>query len=513
MATSSSAWLMFSDHYPEILIAIACFLIFSLLLSARSSSKDSLPYNWPIFGMLPAIISNNQFNDFTTARLRKMGWTFIFKGPWLLDMDYIFTCDPSNINHMFNDNFENYPKGELGKVFDIFGNNIFNADGDLWHDHRKMAQTILWDGNYRTMQATFIRNKMDNALIPILDSAACKRKPVDLQDVLLRFTFDTSCFSVLAADPESLTMEFPPVPFSKAADQALDAALTRHITPRLIWKLKRFFNVGSERTLAVAWKVIDSYIYDKIAELKAKRKLVGKINSYDAVSFYMDNFNIHDDKFLRDNAFTYLLAQRNTQSLTMTWLFYALFENPKVELKILSELKSIVDESSERKFNDGFALFDSNMIQSAIYLHATLCEALRIYPPVPFEIKDAHKADVLPSGHKVRAGEKILFSPYAMARMKGIWGDDCLEFKPERWITGNGTLKHEPAYKFFAFSAGPRICLGKELSFTQMKMVVATIIYNFHLQMVKGHVVEQSNSILMDMKHGLMVQVRKRSVM
>nr|WGU11344.1 noroxomaritidine synthase 1 [Crinum x powellii] len=510
MATSS-AWLIVSDHYYEILAAVACFIIFSLLRSARSSGKDGLP-NWPIFGMLPAIIANSQFNDFITARLRETGWTFFFKGPWILDVDHIFTCDPDNINHIFNLNFDNYPKGELGKVFDIFGDNVFNADGDHWRNHRRMAQSILWDGNYRAMQANFIRDKIERGLVPILDWAARKEKPVDLQDVLLRFTFDTSCFSVLAVDPGSLSIEFPTAPIAKAADDALDAALTRHITPHLIWKLKRFLNVGSERTLATAWKVIDSYIYDQIAKLKEARKRTGKVNSYDAVSFYMDNFRIQDDGFLRDNAFTFLLAQRNTQSLTMTWLLYALTEHPKVEQKILDELRAIVDNSPERKVEDGYTLFDSNMIQSAVYLQAALCEALRIYPPVPFEIKEAHGADVLPSGHKVRAGEKILFSPYAMARMEGIWGKDCMEFKPERWIAENGALKHEPAYKFFSFSTGPRICLGKELSFTQMKMVVATVVYNFQVRMMKGHVVEQKVAILMEMTNGLMITARRRSV-
>ncbi|KAI8536039.1 hypothetical protein RHMOL_Rhmol10G0224700 [Rhododendron molle] len=56
-------------------------------------------------------------------------------------------------------------------------------------------------------------------------------------------------------------------------------------------------------------------------------------------------------------------------------------------------------------------------------------------------------------------------------RMNFIWGDDCSEFKPERWISEGGTIKHEPSYKFLAFNAGPRTCLGKEVAFTQMKAV------------------------------------------
>ncbi|RVX21614.1 Noroxomaritidine synthase [Vitis vinifera] len=117
---------------------------------------------------------------------------------------------------------------------------------------------------------------------------------------------------------------------------------------------------------------------------------------------------------------------------------------------------------------------------------------------------------MLPSGHRVDPKMKILFSLYAMGRMTSIWGTDSVEFKPERWISERGRIKHEPSYKFFAFNAGPRTCLGKEVAFTQMKAVAATIIHNYHVQVVEGHHVAPNVSIILYMKHGLMVRVSKR---
>lgn len=58
------------------------------------------------------------------------------------------------------------------------------------------------------------------------------------------------------------------------------------------------------------------------------------------------------------------------------------------------------------------------------------------------------------------------------------WGHDASELKPERWISDRGTVKPEPSYIFFSFNAGPRTCLGKEVAFTQMKIVASTIIHN-----------------------------------
>lgn len=46
-----------------------------------------------------------------------------------------------------------------------------------------------------------------------------------------------------------------------------------------------------------------------------------------------------------------------------------------------------------------------------------------------------------------------------------VWyGEDCLEFQPERWLSTDGTkFVYHDSYRFIAFNAGPRICLGKDL--------------------------------------------------
>ncbi|RAL41095.1 hypothetical protein DM860_008793 [Cuscuta australis] len=94
--------------------------------------------------------------------------------------------------------------------------------------------------------------------------------------------------------------------------------------------------------------------------------------------------------------------------------------------------------------------------------------------------------------------------------METIWGKDCLEFKPERWISGRGSVKHEPSYKFPAFNAGPRTCLGKDMAFVQMKMVAATMLHHYDFQVVDRASVCPSDSIILQAKHGLRVRFSRR---
>ncbi|KAK3139613.1 hypothetical protein QOZ80_5AG0386200 [Eleusine coracana subsp. coracana] len=124
--------------------------------------------------------------------------------------------------------------------------------------------------------------------------------------------------------------------------------------------------------------------------------------------------------------------------------------------------------------------FDASEVGNLVYLHAALSECLRLYPSVPFEHKAVVADDMLPSGHEMRASDKILVFNYSMGRMELVWGKDCAEFMPERWVAGDGQgtkkLRYEPSYKFISFNAGPWMCLGKDLAFVQMKVAAAAVL-------------------------------------
>jgi cytochrome P450 len=59
--------------------------------------------------------------------------------------------------------------------------------------------------------------------------------------------------------------------------------------------------------------------------------------------------------------------------------------------------------------------------------------------------------DTLPDGYSVKKGDMVAYQPYAMGRMKFIWGDDAEEFRPERWLDENGIFQPKNPFKFTAF--------------------------------------------------------------
>ncbi|KAF9606124.1 hypothetical protein IFM89_023177 [Coptis chinensis] len=108
-------------------------------------------------------------------------------------------------------------------------------------------------------------------------------------------------------------------------------------------------------------------------------------------------------------------------------------------------------------------------------------------------------------------GTRVLYSIYGMGRTESIWGKDCTEFKPERWFR-DGKLISESPYKFAAFNGGPRLCLGKDFAYYQMKFTAASIIHRYQVKVVKDHPVAPKLSLILYMKFGLKVTLRRRGV-
>ena len=309
-------------------------------------------------------------------------------------------------------------------------------------------------------------------------------------------------------DPGCLSIDLPSVPFANAIDDCEDVVFFRYAMPMRWWKFLRWLRVGQEKKMALACKTINDFMDTLISQKMANRLSEEEDGDVapDLISSYLKGTAV-ESRFLKDTALNLLLAGRDTTSTALTWFFYVISQHPEVEKKILDELKPI---SEAHTFEENPIVFKVEELKSAIYLNAALHEALRLFPPVPLEHKSPATAEVLPTGHKVEPGMKILVNLYAMARIEGIWGKDCREYKPERWITEAGTLKHEPSYKFLSFNSGPRTCLGKDMAFSQMRVVAATMIHNFRIKMVQGHVVVPALSIILHIKRGLMVNVETR---
>ncbi|KAI7948156.1 hypothetical protein MJO28_010064 [Puccinia striiformis f. sp. tritici] len=87
-----------------------------------------------------------------------------------------------------------------------------------------------------------------------------------------------------------------------------------------------------------------------------------------------------------------------------------------------------------------------------LWAQAVVLEALRLHPGVPKNVKLAVNADKIPGGPTIEAGDIVRWSDWQMARDPSIWGDDCGEFKPQRWFDDTGALRQFGQFKFHVFN-------------------------------------------------------------
>ncbi|XP_059666680.1 alkane hydroxylase MAH1-like [Cornus florida] len=504
--------------YPEILLLLLCFII---VLCYRRRLRSYLQLtNWPLVGMLPGLLRiANNLHELATVFLKQNRGTVEFKGPWFAKMDMLITADPANVHHILSKNFSNYPKGpEFKMIFEMLGDGILNTDSESWEAHRKTTMPMMNQDKFRDLLERSSWQKVKEGLIPVLDHISGLATEVDLQELLQKFTFDTICMLVLGHDPGSLSIALPHIPCEKAFLDAEEAIFYRHVLPVSLWKLQKWLKIGREKMLRNALLDIYQFVYQCISmkrkESESKAKMVEhqeEEGNYDLLSGFMKAYNGKSgasDKFLRDTLVNLMFAGKGGISAALTWFFWLISKNPSAEIKIREEIKAKL----RVKEGDRWRFFNVEESRKLVYLHGALCESLRLFPPIFIEHKTPLERDILPSGHCIAPSTRVLLSFYSMGRMETVWGKDCLEFKPERWISARGGVKHEPSYKFATFNAGPRSCLGKEVTFIQMKIVASTIIHNYQIQVTEGHPVSPKNSVLLHMKHGLKVRITKRSV-
>ncbi|XP_014490136.1 alkane hydroxylase MAH1-like [Vigna radiata var. radiata] len=480
---------------------IASFLSSLYLFHRRRSCKHPLLFDYPILGMLPTLLFNLwRLHDFITEILTKHGGTGEFMGPWFTKMNYLVTCDSLNVQHMLCKRFDNYVKGhDFRDIFEPFGDGFGAADDETWKYIRNLLRSQMKQPRLKAFVDQTVQKKILTSLLPILDHAQQQGRVVDIQDVLVRFTSDNICLTTVGHDPKSLSVDFPEVAIEMAFRETEKSIFYRHTVPKTIWKLQKRLQIGQEKKMREAYKTFDEFIYALIA---SKREELSKCTKeeiseapFNLLTVWMtedEGLREHDDKFVRDSAFNFLVAGRGAMASTLTWFLWLVSKHPLVEAKILEEIRDNFKTNEKKNDDCGDHCFDEdhhndNLDQEQYLKQSASGEALGMEEVT-----------------------KLVYLHGALC--EEIWGKDCLEFKPERWISDRGEIVYAPAYKFIAFNAGPRICLGKDLAFVQMKMVAAAILSKYCFKVVEGHVPTPTHSIVLLMKNGLKARIMKREV-
>ncbi|KAL2824649.1 cytochrome P450 [Aspergillus cavernicola] len=162
-----------------------------------------------------------------------------------------------------------------------------------------------------------------------------------------------------------------------------------------------------------------------------------------------------------------------TTAIAITNVMYQLLKNPQCFTKLRNEIDSVFDSDAEI-----IASYDK--VKHLPYLRACLDESLRIYPPTAHGLPRATPAEGLSIlGDWIPGNTTVSMSAYVAHRDESIF-PQADKYKPERWLGEEG--KSLQPY-FIAFSAGARSCIGRNISYLEQTVILASLVrrYGFAL--------------------------------
>ncbi|KAI8376493.1 cytochrome P450 [Radiomyces spectabilis] len=464
----------------------------------------------PLLGNLPKMLSRtDDINDWTTETFEQANALTCTASSLGLPFA-IQTIDPRNVEHFLRVNFENYVKGPhfSKSTIDLLGHGIFNANGEQWRYQRKTASHIFNVKNFRDSFTDVFINELQIMEKHILDEAAVTADPVDLHDLFYRFTLDSFVLLGFGVNIHAMTRK-DKVPFAVAFDECQRDSFVRFIDPfysfnKLMSKIFTPWRMTADDHL----KVLNSFAADVIA---TRRKELAEGKSYgDLLSRFMNTRNETgeplNDQELRDTIINILIAGRDTTAQALSWTFYNLMLHPRIESKLLEEINTHIVDGIE---SDAPALYE--VIKKMPYAHAVFYEVLRLHPPVPTNQKYALDDDVWPDGTIIRKGDYVLWSTYSAGRSEAIWGSDAKLFKPERWLTEDGTLQKRSQGEWPVFHVGPRVCLGQNLATLEALVAIVLLLKKYKFSLIPGQKITYDASLTLPMKYGLKASVERRS--
>lgn len=205
------------------------------------------------------------------------------------------------------------------------------------------------------------------------------------------------------------------------------------------------------------------------AEINQRREQA-KSNGNDILTLMLsaryENGEPMTDKELKDQLMTLLAAGHESTATALSWAFYWIQKLPNVREKLLLELDSLGNKP------------DPMAISKLPYLSAICQETLRIYPVVPVTSPRITKSPIKIMDRQYDTNT-ILFPCIYLTHHREELYTESHQFKPERFI------EHKySAYEYLPFGGGNRLCIGYALALLEMKLVLATVLSRYQLELV-----------------------------
>ena len=343
--------------------------------------------------------------------------------------DVAYVADPVEIKRIFTGDAATFHAGEANTIMRplVGSRSVLTSDED---DHMRRRRALLapFHGDAVRAYERTVREVTERAV-----DAWPLREPFAVRPSMQAITLDVILRAVVGVRDEARLDELrrllPPITEIPIVETMLGGSF-----PGLVAS-----PAGRALPAMRAARRADELLHDEIRRRRAEEP------GPDVLSMLVPGTG--DDRELRDQLMTLLLAGHETTTTGLAWTFERLVRHPAV----LRRLRDAVDAGEDA------------------YVDAVAHEALRVRPVI-MDVARKVTADVTVAGHRVRAGSLVM-PAIALVHEDGTVYDDPQAFRPERFLD-----RKPGTYTWIPFGGGVRRCVGAAFALMEMRTVLKTVI-------------------------------------
>ena len=181
------------------------------------------------------------------------------------------------------------------------------------------------------------------------------------------------------------------------------------------------------------------------------------------------------------NAFSISTAGSESTATALAGAIFHLLQNPDTYQKLTYEIRAAFPASEA-------ITLSATTAKSLPYLHAVLQETMRLYPPVavtlPRRVPAEEVGGVIIDGSPVPAGTTVGINFFAAFHSPHNFHAPE-KFAPERWLSDDSAAAlyaNDNKDVVQPFSVGPRNCLGKNLAWAEMQLVLSRLLWAYDVR-------------------------------
>lgn len=212
----------------------------------------------------------------------------------------------------------------------------------------------------------------------------------------------------------------------------------------------------------------------------------------DFLARFLEAKKTHPDIVSDNQVFSYTISNVNagsdTTAISLRAVLYYTLKSTRVTAKLNQEL---TDAYREKRISLPVSWKQSQ--EQLPYLDAVIKEALRLHPAVGLlleRIVPAGGLQLCHGGPYLPAGTIVGANPWIIHR-SSVFGDDVDAFIPERWLQKNDETetdfharKQQMLRATFTFGAGPRTCIGKNISLLEIYKLIPSMYLRYKVSFV-----------------------------